>query len=96
MRWRRSGAARGLRWGEHAVSLSPGDAIVLYTDGVTEADRRRPLAAGELARELGAMLGGRPPGSATALAGALRTLAHARAGGPLRDDVVIVALHVEA
>jgi sigma-B regulation protein RsbU (phosphoserine phosphatase) len=31
------GVSRGLHLDEHAATLSPGDVLVLYTDGVTEA-----------------------------------------------------------
>ncbi len=86
------GIARELSWAETTIELAPGDGILLYTDGVTEADRRAPLSSHELATELSARLGGAAPDSAQVLAGALRALAQARAGGPLRDDVAIVAL----
>ena len=77
-------------WAETRITLDPGDAIVFYTDGVTEALRTEPLSAAELAELL-------PPGagaSAEALADAVRDLAHERADGPLRDDVAIVALRL--
>lgn len=31
------GVLEGVRYEEHVVSLGPGDSLVLYTDGVTEA-----------------------------------------------------------
>ena len=89
------GISREFAWEEQTLELAPGDGLVLFTDGVTEADRQRPLSSAELARELGAALDGRAPDSAEALAGALRALANDRADGPLRDDVAIVALRFE-
>lgn len=89
------GVTRELRWEEQSLELAPGDGVVLFTDGVTEADRQRPLSSAELAQELGVALSGAAPASADALAGALRALAHERANGPLRDDVAIVALRFE-
>jgi phosphoserine phosphatase RsbU/P len=77
-------------WTEARVTLGPGDAIVFYTDGVTEALRTEPLSADDLAALLPAGAGA----SAEALADAVRDLAHARAPGPLRDDVAIVALRL--
>jgi PAS domain S-box-containing protein len=77
-------------WTETRVSLGPGDAIVFYTDGVTEALRTEPLSADDLAALLPAGAGA----SAEALADAVRDLAHTRAPGPLRDDVAIVALRL--
>jgi PAS domain S-box-containing protein len=80
----------GARWDETHVRLQPGDAIVFYTDGVTEALRTEPLSAAELAALLPAGAGA----SAEALADAVRDLAHERAAGSLRDDVAIVALRI--
>jgi serine phosphatase RsbU (regulator of sigma subunit) len=80
----------GATWAETRVRLQPGDAIVFYTDGVTEALRTEPLSAAELAALLPAGAGA----SAEALADAVRDLAHERAAGGLRDDVAIVALRL--
>jgi serine phosphatase RsbU (regulator of sigma subunit) len=83
------GIVTGVRWEETRVDLEPGDGVVLYTDGVTEADRRAPLEPAALAALLPGRLG-HP--SAAGLAESVRRVAEERAGGRLRDDVAIVAL----
>ncbi len=83
------GVLDGAAWTEATVELAPGGGVVLYTDGVTEADRRRPLEPAGLAELLEAR---RDPCTAPALAEAVRRVAEERAAGPLRDDVAIVAL----
>ncbi|MCW3009899.1 MAG: regulatory protein, partial [Solirubrobacterales bacterium] len=88
------GVAEGVTWEETELRLGRGDAIVLYTDGVTEADRRRPMEPGDLAAELLAAHPDGPPATAAALADAVRHVAEQRAQGPLRDDVAIVALRL--
>jgi serine phosphatase RsbU (regulator of sigma subunit) len=72
------------------LHVAPGEAIALYTDGVTETDRSAPLTAAELAAAL-------PPGAghgdAAALADAVVDLATQRAPhGELRDDIAVLAL----
>jgi hypothetical protein len=51
------GVQPGAVAGEAEVELGPGDAIVLYTDGITEADRRRPLTPEGLADALATLAG---------------------------------------
>jgi PAS domain S-box-containing protein len=58
----------------------------------TEADRRAPLEPAELAALLPAE---EARSSAADLAEAVRRVAEERAGGPLRDDVAIVALMLD-
>lgn len=87
------GVADGLRWDEATLRLHPGDAVVLYTDGVTEADRRSPMGPDDLAAALAMRLGGGTD-SAAGLADSVRAIAEERAHGPLRDDVAIVALRL--
>jgi PAS domain S-box-containing protein len=68
------------------VDLEPGDAIVLYTDGISEARADRPLPAAALADALQPAL---DEGAATIARRAVE-LAEQRAGGPLRDDVAVL------
>jgi PAS domain S-box-containing protein len=69
---------------EHGLELRPGDALVLYTDGVTEADR----AAGP--ERLAAVLEGCQGADAAAIAEAVERDALAAHGGAARDDVAVV------
>jgi PAS domain S-box-containing protein len=69
-----------------AVDLAPGDAIVLYTDGISEAGPDRPLPSAALAEALQPVL----PEGAAAIACHAVALAEERARGPLRDVAVPV------
>jgi serine phosphatase RsbU (regulator of sigma subunit) len=71
---------------EEQVELAPGDSLVLYTDGVTEADR----SAGP--DRLTRFLTTRAGDGATALAEAVERDALAAHGGPARDDVAVVVV----
>ncbi|HEX7301175.1 MAG TPA: SpoIIE family protein phosphatase [Solirubrobacteraceae bacterium] len=68
------------------VELAPGDAVVLYTDGVTETRRDRPLSPEALAE---ALVGSGATGAA-ALAREVVRIAEREATGPLRDDVAVL------
>ena len=78
-------------WDERELVLHGGDAMLLYTDGVTESDRRRSLEADELAALLPADSDGM---SSEQLADALVDVARERGGERLRDDVAALALVV--
>jgi len=75
---------------DSVAELAPGDALVLDTDGVTEARRDRPLTPQALAE----VLAPRYADSARRLAREVVRLAEEGAAGPLRDDlaVLVVAL----
>ncbi|HMO00661.1 MAG TPA: PP2C family protein-serine/threonine phosphatase [Miltoncostaeaceae bacterium] len=78
------------RFGEAEVVLAPGDAMVLYTDGASEA--RRP-GGSELGLDgvAGALAGARGL-DATAVADRLERAALAHGGGRLRDDLAILVV----
>ena len=72
-----------------AVTLAPGEVLVLYTDGVTEVRRRRQEVFGH--RELVALLetcAGLPP---DAVADRVEAAVLAASEGRLRDDMAILA-----
>jgi sigma-B regulation protein RsbU (phosphoserine phosphatase) len=85
------GVALGIPFEERGIPLAPGDSVVLYTDGLLEADApARVLAPADLARALDGCRSG---------AGDLATLAERAgvAGSPttaLRDDIAILAFSV--
>ena len=94
-----TGAAIGLveeaEFAEKTVALQPGDAVVLYTDGVTEAANDRQQMFGrqhlaELAKQL-------MPGSAFDMVQGIRKdLELFSQGRPLADDTTIVAGKITA
>jgi PAS domain S-box-containing protein len=75
---------------EHRLELGPGDALVMFTDGVTEADR----AAGP--ERLAAVLAESAGADAAAIAAAVERDALAAAGGVARDDVAVVVARARA
>jgi PAS domain S-box-containing protein len=76
---------------DREAELAPGDALVLYTDGVIEARRDGEMFGEERLRSLLAGLAGRPPGE---IAGAVEQAVVGFHGGPLADDLAILAVRV--
>jgi serine phosphatase RsbU (regulator of sigma subunit) len=69
---------------EDRLELAPGDSLVLFTDGVTEADR----ASGP--ERVSAFLAGCAGAGAADIAAAVEREALAAAGGAARDDVAVL------
>jgi serine phosphatase RsbU (regulator of sigma subunit) len=76
---------------EAATELGPGDALVLYTDGVTEAHRGHQLFGDE---GLSAVLTGCAGSGAEAVADAVQRAVQEFTHGPRRDDVAVLVLSV--
>ena len=78
---------------EVSVDLAPGDALVFYTDGVTERRRGDAQFGEEGVLEVLTRSGGL---SAADIAAGLRSAATDFGDGPLRDDLAILALRCAA
>jgi serine phosphatase RsbU (regulator of sigma subunit) len=72
-----------------AADLAPGDALVLYTDGITEARSGLEMFGEDRLRGLLAGLAGRPAGE---IARAVERAVVAHRGGPLGDDVALLVI----
>lgn len=75
------------------VPLAPGDALVFYTDGVTERRRGRELFGSARLRDAAGPLAGC---SADVVAARLRTATLGYSAEPPRDDIAILVLRNEA
>jgi anti-sigma regulatory factor (Ser/Thr protein kinase) len=83
------GAVEGAEWPIEEIALGPGDRVVLYTDGVTDA--RGPedrFGDGRLLELLTSMDGAQP---AHVVRGVERAL-HSYQAGPQRDDTAVLAV----
>ncbi|MEU9741127.1 SpoIIE family protein phosphatase [Micromonospora chersina] len=75
------------------IALKPGDALIFYTDGVTERRRGRELFGTDRLRESAAPLAGY---SADVVAARLRATAIAFSVEPPRDDIAVLVLRNDA
>ena len=71
-----------------AILFAPGDALILYSDGLLDSRPDLPLDATVLAAEL--------DGATTAAAMVTRLIALGEAGGALPDDLTVVVLLLPA
>jgi sigma-B regulation protein RsbU (phosphoserine phosphatase) len=76
---------------DQEIGLGPGDTLVLYTDGVTEASREHPLTP----EDLGAALRASAPDGAAAVAREVVHLAEVGAAGVPRDDLAVLVLALD-
>jgi sigma-B regulation protein RsbU (phosphoserine phosphatase) len=72
-------------------AVAPGDVLLLFTDGVTEADRADGTFFGEdrLGATLAAARGASPPETVRRIAEAVEAFA---AGAPQADDITLLCL----
>ncbi len=77
---------------DQEIELGPGDTLVLYTDGVTEASREHPLTP----EDLGAALRASAPDGAAAVAREVVHLAEVGSAGAPRDDLAVLVVALDA
>lgn len=75
------------------LTLRPGDALVFYTDGVTERRRGRELFGADRLRDAAASLAGYP---AAVMAARLRTAVIGFSVEPPRDDIAVLIIRNDA
>jgi phosphoserine phosphatase RsbU/P len=86
------GALQNISLSDHQLTLNPGDCLVLYTDGVTEAFNLKDQMYGDdrFIRLLGNLIGE----SASSVLEAIEAdLAKFRDGAPLSDDTTMLAIY---
>jgi phosphoserine phosphatase RsbU/P len=87
-----AGIFPGMEVGSQTLALEPGDRLVLYTDGVTEAFNAEQAVFGEtrltdhLARERGRM-------AADTVTNVLKAVRDYAGDSPQSDDITVVAIH---
>ena len=79
---------------EGAITLTPGDAMLLYTDGVTEAENSSGEPFG--VERLSAAVHNAPPSAGEMLRSVRQSLQDYSGNRPLEDDVTIVVIRVIA
>ncbi|HET6793701.1 MAG TPA: SpoIIE family protein phosphatase [Acidimicrobiales bacterium] len=79
------------RYVDHRIRLSPGETLVAFTDGVTEARHRGRFLGEGVMQELVSAMASRTPQQ---IADALADEAARRGGGTPADDVAVLALRV--
>lgn len=94
-RLRATGMALGVMedsvWGQKVIKFSPGDVLLLYTDGVTEAQDQLGRFYGERRlQEVLRSLGSRP--AEEILEGVLSDLRSFTGGAPRQDDVTMIVI----
>ena len=87
------GMAETAEISEFATLLRPGDTVVLYTDGVSEARQGGSFFGEAGVAEVAGASAGRP---AQAVADAVVAAALAFQHGPARDDIAVVVVKVPA
>jgi PAS domain-containing protein len=85
------GVLREVELADRAARLAPGDALVLYTDGLTEVGAPRVWTSAHL----DAVVAGAGGRDARGIVGHLASRAAAEAAGPPRDDLALLALRVQ-
>lgn len=85
------GVMEDLAYADHAACLAPGETLLLFTDGVTEADRADGALFGEarLADALAGSRGATPAQTVLRIADAVEDFA---AGAPQADDITLLCL----
>jgi sigma-B regulation protein RsbU (phosphoserine phosphatase) len=84
------GAMEGIPYRSDAFALAPGEAMLLYSDGVTEAEDRQGGFFGRDRLEAALAEGGTAP--AGVVAAVLRAVARFAADAPQADDITALAL----